>query len=303
MKRVVMLAAVTLAASVAVAQLTPIRIEQLKPGKGGWRAQQFSPDGTMLYLSTPEQDGIWEYGLVSGGVRQLASDRGAGFGFAISPEGGKLAYLRRTGSAGDPFGREIVVRNLRAGTSRVALSGKGLSLPVFSRNGAVLAATETGITTTAPPDAGEVAVLGIENTKIVLVRGGKKEQFDPLGNGNYIWPSLSPDRTRILAYDMTIGAFVCDLQGNLLTRLGRRDAPVWTRDGRWIVYMDDRDDGEKLLSSEIGCVSPDGKVSAALTATPGVMEMFPVCSPTEDRIVCSTPDGILYSIFYKEAGR
>jgi Tol biopolymer transport system component len=303
MRRSLFLVAAMLAASAAWGQLTVLRIDQLTPGDGAWRGGQFSPDGATLYLSTPDQDGIWEYGLVTGKLRQLTQERGAGYGFTISPDGLKLAYIRRAPGTGRPPQREIVVRNLRAGTSRVALTGRALSLPAFSRNGATLAATETGITSTAPPDAGEVTVLGIENTKILLLRGGKKELFDPLRNGNYIWPSLSPDRTQILAYDMTIGAFLCDLQGNVLTRLGRRDAPVWTRDGRWIVYMDDRDDGDRLLSSEIRAISPDGKVTSQLTATPDRLEMFPLCSPTEDRIICSTPDGRLYSILYKEAGR
>src|SRR5512135_2125826 len=302
MKRTV-IAAVALAASVASAQLTAVRVEQLVSGKGAWRAQQFNPDGTTLYLSTSEQDGIWEYGLVSGDLRQLVADRAAGFGLAISPDGQRLAYLRRTATAGGTFRREIVVRNLRTGTSSVALSAQGLSLPAFSRNGAVVAATASGIATTASPGAEETTVLGIENTKILLLRGGKKVLFDPLGSVNYIWPSLSPDRTRILAYDMTIGTFICDLRGKILSRLGRRDAPVWTRDGRWIVYMDDRDDGESLLSSDIHFVSPDGKSTGELTATPAIMEMFPLCSPAEDRIVCSTPDGALYSIFYAEVGR
>jgi Tol biopolymer transport system component len=301
MRRSLILGLVALIASTAWAQLSVVRIEKLAPGKGAWSAQKFSPEGTTLYLSTPEQNGIWDYSLVTGKLRQLTSDPGAGYGFSLSPDGRELAYLRR--AVGETGRREIVVRDLRAGTSRVALSGRGLSLPAFSGNGAAVAATESGVTSTAPPDTRDVTILGIENARIILLRGGKKVPFDPLGNGNYIWPSLSPDRTRILAYDMTIGAFICDLQGNILTRLGRRDAPAWTRDGRWIVYMDDRDDGHRLLSSEIHCVSPDGKVTAALTTTPGILEMFPVCSPTEDRIICSTPDGALYSIFYREVGQ
>lgn len=303
MKRAVILALLTLAASAACAQVQAVRVEPLNPGKGVWRAQQFGPDGTTLYLSTPEQDGIWEYGLVSGELHQLVTDRAAGYGMAVSPDGQRLAYLRRSAAGDGTFRREIVVRNLRSGTSSVALSARGLSLPAFSKNGAVMAATESGMTTTVSPAPGETSVLGIENTKILLLQGGKKVLFDPLGSGNYIWPSLSPDRTRILAYDMSIGAFVCDLQGKLLARLGRRDAPVWTRDGRWVIYMEDRDDGERLLSSDIHFVSPDGKSTGELTATPGIMEMFPVCSPTEDRIVCSTPEGALYSIFYTEVGR
>ncbi len=303
MKRATVLAVIMVSASTAFAQLSVVRIDRLTPGTGAWRAQQFAPDGRTLYLSTPDQDGIWEYGLVGGELRQLATDRAAGFGLAIAPDGRRIAYLRRTATADGAFRREIVVRDLRSGASSVALSARGLSLPGFSRNGALVAATESGMASTASPSPGETTVLGIENTKILLLRGGKKVLFDPLGNGNYIWPSLSPDGTRILAYDMSIGAFVCDLRGNLQARLGRRDAPVWTRDGKWIIYMDDRDDGDRLLSSDIHFVSPDGKSAGGLTVTPGILEMFPLCSPTEDRIVCSTPDGVLYSIFYREVER
>jgi Tol biopolymer transport system component len=146
-------------------------------------------------------------------------------------------------------------------------------------------------------------VLGVEDTKIVLIRNGAKTLFDPLGNGSYIWPSLSPDRTRVLAYEMAHGAFVCDLQGSAVVQLGKRDAPVWTRDGRWIVYMEDKDDGQRVVSSDLFCISADGKRTAQLTNTAGRMEMHPQCSPTGDKIVCSTMDGEIYVLSYKEVGQ
>jgi Tol biopolymer transport system component len=102
---------------------------------------------------------------------------------------------------------------------------------------------------------------------------------------------------------MNRGTFVCDRSGTVLARIGLRDAPVWTRDGKWIIYMNDRDDGERMLSSDIYCVTPDGTRTIRLTATPDVMEMNPQCSPTEDRIVCDSPDGDIYMITYAEQGK
>jgi Tol biopolymer transport system component len=148
-----------------------------------------------------------------------------------------------------------------------------------------------------------VAVLGTENTKILLNEGGRKVLLDPLTDGHYVWPSLSPDGKRIVAYEMDRGAIVCNVDGSNLVKLGKRAAPSWTRSGKWIVYMEDLDDGHKLLSSEIVAVSPNGKETVRLTATTDIMEMNPRCSLTEDKIVCDSPDGKIYLLTYSEESK
>jgi Tol biopolymer transport system component len=106
-----------------------------------------------------------------------------------------------------------------------------------------------------------------------------------------------------LAYEMDRGTFVSDADGSHAVRIGRRDAPVWTRDGRWLIYMADSDDGHAIRSSEIAYVSPDGKMSGNLTSTPHTIEMYPQCSPVDDAIVCSTSEGEILVIRYVEAPR
>lgn len=150
-------------------------------------------------------------------------------------------------------------------------------------------------------DAG--SVLAVEGNKITLTVAGEKIILDPLGNGRYIWPSLSPDGTRIAAYDMERGSFVYDLSAETTIRLGRRDAAVWTHDGKWLVYMDDKDDGHRLLGSEIAFVSPDGKITGRLTSTDSLTEMYPRCSPVEHKVVCSTMEGSIVVITYSDEGR
>jgi Tol biopolymer transport system component len=99
---------------------------------------------------------------------------------------------------------------------------------------------------------------------------------------------------------MDRGAFVCDLTGRVLSKLGRRDAPSWTKSGKWIVYMEDKDDGHKLLSSDLSAITPDGKTVVPLTSTPAIFEMYPQCSPTENKIVCSTADAAILVLEYEE---
>jgi Tol biopolymer transport system component len=303
MRTRILVALMAVITGAATAQLSVVRTERISMAPGEWKAAEFSPNGAALYVTTPEHNGIWEFGLLTGKLRQITAERGTGFGFAVSPDGERIAYLRRGPVVDRLPQKEMVVRSLRTGTARVEQSGGEISFPAFSRNGAAYVAIGSAIRSTASIAAQEIAVVGIERGKILLQKNGKKVLFDPVGNGNYVWPSLSPDGTMLVAYEGGIGAFVCDLSGKLLARLGRKDAPTWSRDGKWIIYMDDRDDGHQILTSEIGFISPDGKVQGMLTSTPGIHEMYPRCSPTEDRILCSTPTGELYSISYREGGR
>ena len=185
-------------------------------------------------------------------------------------------------------------------SSKVLESGPDVSAPIFANNTPVYSVRSktTGLVTTMSGQ--EVVVLGIENTKIALNINGSKKLFDPFGNGSYIWPALSPDKTQLIAYEMDRGTFVCDLSGNVISKLGRRDAASWTRSGKWIVYMNDRDDGHKLLSSDIFAVTPDGKTVVQLTSTNNVLEMNPQCSPTDDKIVYDTTDGSIMVLEYEE---
>ncbi len=288
------------------AQLKSLKVETLPLAKSrSWSRPCWSPDGKTIYYTASDFDGIWAYSTIEGKSVQITSDRGSGDGFSISADGARIAY-RRALSGPLPGERlqEAVVRNVAGGTASILMSGKLISPPSFVRSdvvysvGGKLQGVSAGV-----QRAGAVSILGIEDTRIAILRNGVKSLIDPLGNGSYRWPSLSPDGSRLVACEMDRGAFVADADGSHPLRIGRRDAPAWTRDGRWLIYMADRDDGSAILSSEIACVSPDGKVSGELTATSGRIEMYPRCSPVSDAIVCSTLEGEILVITYGEASR
>jgi Tol biopolymer transport system component len=102
---------------------------------------------------------------------------------------------------------------------------------------------------------------------------------------------------------MSRGAFVCDLTGNVKAMLGRRSAPEWTRDGAWIVFMDDRDDGHRILSSDLYALRPDGSEVTRLTDDDSVIEMYPHCSPSDNLIVFNSLEGNVYLLRYEEESR
>ena len=74
----------------------------------------------------------------------------------------------------------------------------------------------------------------------------------------YLWASLSPDQSKILFTKAGEGTYTSDLQGNILVEFGNANAPRWSPDGNWIVYMNDKDNGYYYTASEIFVVSADG---------------------------------------------
>jgi Tol biopolymer transport system component len=286
-----------------MAQIRITSVDKLPLGTAReWHAPEFSPDGRSLFLTTSGYDGIWQYDLMSRALVQITASPRSGYGFAVSPDGKQVVYRRSSGS-GTGKRQELIVRTIASGAERIAASGREVSPPTYGSGSLSYAMESRVVTEDGSATAGRPALLGIENTKIALLRGGKKILLDPLGKGSYIWPVLSPDGTALAAVDMSRGAFVCDVQGRGVVKLGRANAPSWMRGGGWLVYMDDRDDGHRLLSSDLYAVDRAGKRRVRLTSTPDRLEMYPRCSPAENRIVCSTPDGSVFLYVYEEAPR
>ncbi len=269
-----------------------------------WSNPQFSPDGTKVYFTSSGYNGIWCYSLDDAKVQHITGDSGAGYGFALSGDGEKIAY-RRTMENGGIRERlqHIVIRDLRDGSTTVVATGDNLSLPAWTRAGVMYSVNASVKNLDFSRAEAKPVLLGIEDTKIVLVSNGRKRVLDPLGTGSYIWPALSPDGRRIVATEMARGAFVCSPRGEVIVRLGKRNGAVWTRSGRWLVYMRDTDDGHVIVSSDLFAVSADGKRTLQLTSTRDRHEMNPACSPSSTMIACDTPEGEILLFSYEEAGR
>jgi Tol biopolymer transport system component len=296
-------AGLILCPAVASAQIQVLGIEQLQLGDSiEWSNPRFANDGSAVFLTSSFYNGIWRYDGTTRSLLRITGDQGAGYGFSLSPDGRSIAYRR---TMVDPVThrrmQDIVSRSLDDETSLVLDSGPDLSIPTFLGSGPVFLSNGTLVNSAPEKSAvGGTRILGIERTKIVLLRNGAKELLDPLGNGSYIWPSRSPDGTRILAFEMARGAFVCDLDGRVTSMLGRRNAPVWTRDGKWVVFMNDVDDGHDIISSDLYAIRPDGTDLTRLTDDDSVIELFPECSPVDNKIVFCTNDGRVFVLHYGE---
>lgn len=137
-----------------------------------------------------------------------------------------------------------------------------------------------------------------ENAKIIVYTDNKK-MIKPFGDGHYLWTEISPDQSKILFTYAGKGTFVCDLEGNILYEIGYANSPKWSKDGKYIVYMKDYDDGHKVTKSDIYVYQLATKKEINITNTPDTIELYPSWSYSGDKIVCNDDNGDIYLITLK----
>ena len=266
--------------------------------ENNFTAPQFSPDGSKILFTQSGLRGLWLYDLSDKSIIRLNDHPGAGYEPVFTEDGCRIIFR---------VDEYIKMRKYSAlaiqtiGEKKIEYLSKKMRFlsPALSLNGNRIAAVADKKVLTFNIDKKEstqaVSILDpvtyIEDQKIALIKDGKKVILTPFGDGNYVWPSLSPDKTRLLFTFAGRGTFVSDLDGNILAELGIARAPKWSPDGKWVLYMIDEDDGHVITASDIWAVSADGKTSFLLTKTDDISEMYPAWSPSMDKIAFDTNAG------------
>jgi hypothetical protein len=130
--------------------------------------------------------------------------------------------------------------------------------------------------------------------KSILVSTQEKtEEIKPLGDLYYIWVSLSPDNSKLLFTVAGKGTYTSDLKGQNIQELGYVNAPVWLNN-EWVVGMNDTDNGEIIISSDIIAVHTHSKKKINLTESDNKIEQYPFVSGDGTKIVYHTLSGEIY---------
>lgn len=133
----------------------------------------------------------------------------------------------------------------------------------------------------------------MENDIVKIYKNNEVIEYQPFGPGNYIWVSTSADNKLLFTYAGK-GTFVNDFNTNTLYEIGKANAAVFADNGNYVVYMNDKDDGEKVYASDILVSSFDGKVTYNLTNTVDDIEMYPNVSGNSKKVAYATTDGKVF---------
>lgn len=296
MKKVLLGAAALLSAAVASGQLldvTGITAVSLPAGVAVEQAV-VSPDGSHVAYTDLRSPGISLLNVSNSTVTPV-SRAGIGLDMSFSPDGRTLVYdeVRYDNSR-----RMVSVHAYTLATGRsaqvVAPTRELQGVAVSNAKVSAVAGGRIESRTLSQAAVAERPVLSIDRGQLCITSGGRTRVLSPLGTTgmSYLWPTLSPDGTRICFYAASMGCYTCRVDGSDVKKIGWLRAASWY-DNNTLVGMHDITDGCATTQSEIVACSADGTVRQSLTPA-CYIAVLP--SVADGRIAFSTVEGDLYFI-------
>ncbi|MGM9804162.1 MAG: hypothetical protein ACI308_08310 [Muribaculaceae bacterium] len=255
-----------------------------------------SQQGDFLLLTNAQNNGLSKYQLTTGATTAITNAPGAGYQPQISADG-KQVVFRETSVKNHLRSSKVNKVNLETGQV-TALTGSLRNIQAVAINGDAAITVNKGKVSTKSLGTAKASVqapvLSINNRALMITQNGRTKVFSPNGTQfSYIWPSLSPDQTKVLYYVCGRGAYVADLNGNIIANLGIIRAPKWYGDNM-VVGMRDQDNGEVTTQSVI--VAADLNGNEQVLTDNSVIAMYPQVAPQAGKIAFSTPAGEAYII-------
>ncbi len=255
-----------------------------------------SQDGQKIAFTTQNFTGLYVIDIKTGKITRVSDKPGAGYEPAFSDDASTI-YFRTDEYKGFKKYSTLRAFDLKNKKERIIENKKRNLLPpkvidnkLFYTVGDKIKKEQL---TERDDSQSKDIMTYIDNQKIVVYNSGKKTILAPKGEGNYIWPQLSPDKTKLLFTFAGHGTYISDLKGNILADLGYLNASKWLND-KWIVGMKDHDNGDIFTASDIFAVSTDGHTTIQLTNTIDKIEMYPDCNADGNKVVYHTTNGKIY---------
>ncbi|VBB47092.1 conserved exported hypothetical protein [uncultured Paludibacter sp.] len=276
-------------------QVNVLSLEKIKVTEnGGYFYPKFSPANDYILLSQINYKGLVKYSFTDQNLKVINEDPGAGYDVQISNDGETILY-KKIELINKLRHNSLITQDLSSNEkttlvlpTRENVAGKLInSSPVYVKGKKMI--KNSSVAKNISP-----TVITIEDKKMVLYKNGIRKELTPNGNDkSYIWPSISPDGIHIVYTVAGKGTFVANIDGTNIKSFGKLSAPKWAGN-KYIVGMDDIDDGQKLISSTIKIVSIDGKIKEKLNTPEGVNAMYPSASNDGSKIAFNTEKGEVY---------
>ena len=278
MKKTMLFVAVCLLSLAASAQVLEVVSMQQLPiaAKAEMKVAGVSPDGSYLLLTSGSNKGLQRYDLASQTLTTITDAAGAGYNVQVSNNGQEVVYRETT----------IDRNNLR--------QNKVVRLNMYNQRQNVVARNQRDMKHMATSD--NLTTVSIKDRLIVLTRNGLTTTLAPNGNHlSYIWPSVSPDGSKICYYVCGNGCWVANIDGSNPQYIGHKCQAAKWYDNNTLVAMASEDDGHFTTASAIVLYTLDGKKQTLTNDS--MIAMYPYAA--ENAIVFSTIEGETYLLNVK----
>ncbi|MDR1090675.1 MAG: hypothetical protein LBL79_06330 [Prevotella sp.] len=274
-------------------------VEKLKGTEaGGYYHPVFSPDGSSLLTSSENYAGLKKISMKTNDIMTLTQDAGAGFDVKISRDGSEILFKKTEMVNNLRYTSLYKYSTVDKKVEKIEKATREKLSPFFEGNriayvkGKSLVKDKNTLKSSGATEV--VPFINIEDQKMALYNGDTKKILLPNGpDASYFWASVSPDRKHIVYTVAGRGTFVCKIDGSGVKSLGKLNAPVWLNN-KWVIGMNDKDNGDFILSSEIIAITIDGKIREALTVPHVKIAMYPSVSGDGKHIAFNTDKGEIY---------
>jgi len=256
---------------------------------------QWSPTGDQLAASGRSYNNIYLIEFPTGSAYELSSGTSAGYGFAWSHDGNRIAArvahynnMRRTNT--------LVSYDIHDGSLQTHLNERSYlsGRPTWSADDSQLYMSFSDKVASYDLSGQRQASIPMD---VVTVEDGKLVYY-PAGSKTAIF--LSKDQDRVTSYALspdgehvaysTSGQnlWMTNISNQNRIALGKGLSPSWSPDSEWITLMVTEDDGHSMLNSDIFIMRRDASQKTNITNTSDLIEMHPVWSPDGSWIVYDT---------------
>lgn len=229
-----------------------------------------SPKGDYILVTSGSNKGLWRYAFSTNQTTIITNAEGAGYNVQVGDDGQEIVY-RETKIENNLRTNTIVRMNLNnTKRSVIAYSQRDLQKMVLSN-------FTTSVT--------------IKDKKILLTQNGEEIILTPNGDEHsYIWPSISPDGTKLCYYVSGVGCYVSNIDGSNPQYIARDCRAAKWYNNNTLVAMADEDDGYFITASSIVVYTLDGNFQELTSKE--MLAMYPQVS--SGKITFSTVKGETY---------
>ena len=246
------------------------------PAQAEMKVAGVSPDGDYILLTSGSNKGLQRYDLESQTLTTITDAAGAGYNVQVSRDGKEVVY-RETN-----FDRNQMRQN------------KIVRLNMYNQRQQVVARNQRDLKYMATSD--NLTTVTIVDRMIVLKRNGLTTTLAPNGSHlSYIWPSVSPDGTKLCYYVCGNGCWVSNIDGSNPQYIAHACRAAQWYDNNTIVAMADEDDGHFMTASRIVAYTLDGKMQVLTNDSMIAVEPY----AANGAVVFSTLDGAVYMLNVK----
>ena len=278
MKKTMLFVAACLLGLAASAQvLEVVSMQKLPiPAQAEMKVAGVSPAGDYILLTSGSNQGLQRYDLESQSLTTISDAAGAGYNVQVSNNGQEVVYRETS----------IDRNNLR--------QNKVVRLNMYNQRQNVVARNQRDMKHMTTSD--NLTTVSIKDRLIVLTRNGLTTTLAPNGSHlSYIWPSVSPDGTKLCYYVCGNGCWVANIDGSNPQYIGHKCQAAKWYDNNTLVAMAAEDDGHFTTASSIVLYTLDGKQQTLTNDS--MIAMYPYAA--ENAIVFSTIEGETYLLNVK----